>query len=183
MPPIADQQLEERILTTARRLWREHGEKGLTLREVARAAGTTTPTVYKRFRNKDAIQSALAMRFRTELFAELFAASSVEEIPRRFLAFAEANPHEYDLLRLWWSQLFAPGLPRPGKVWLSAQLAARFGRQPEDYGQFVDGLFLLCHGAATLLTLAGDASSHKALREACIGTCDRMIEHIDVFRF
>ena len=28
MPPIPDQQLEERILTAARRLWRERGEKG-----------------------------------------------------------------------------------------------------------------------------------------------------------
>src|SRR5271167_1042908 len=133
MPPIADQHLEERILTAARRLWREHGQTGLTLREVARAAGTTTPTLYKRFRNRDAIRLALALRFRSELFAELFASSCPEETPRRFMAFAEANPHEYDLLRMWWSHLFSPGRARPGRVWMSTQIAARFGGQPEEY--------------------------------------------------
>ena len=182
MAPTPDQQLEERILAAARDLWREHGEKGLTLREVARAAGTTTPTVYKRFRNKEAIESALAMRFRGELLAELFASSCVEEMPRRFLAFAESNPHEYDLLRVWWSQLFAPGRPRPGKVWAAAQLAARFGGRSEDYESAVDALFLLCHGTASLLSVGGDALTHKALHEACIKACQQMIEHIEVFR-
>ncbi len=140
MPPIPDQQLEERILMAARRLWREHGEKGLTLRGVARAAGTTTPTVYKRFRNKDAIQLALAIHVRSELFEEMFKSSRVEEIYRRYLAHAEAHPHEHELLRLSWSQLFSPGRPRLGRVWTLGQMAARFGGQPEDYEQLFDAL-------------------------------------------
>jgi len=182
MPPIPDKQLEERILMVARRLWREQGEKGLTLREVARAAGTTTPTVYKRFRNKEAIRLALASRFRTELFSEVFTSSRVEEIYRRFLDYAEANPHEYELLRLSWPQLAAPGRPRPGHVWVSAQMAARFGGRPEDYCQVVDAVFFLCHGACTLLTVAEDAATHEAIREVCIKICDRLIEHIEIFR-
>ncbi|MGD0413933.1 MAG: helix-turn-helix domain-containing protein [Terriglobales bacterium] len=182
MPPIPDKQLEERILTAARRLWRERGEKGLTLRDVARTAGTTTPTVYKRFRNKEAIQLALASRFRTELFADVFASSRVEEIYRRFLDYAKANPHEYELLRLSWPQLSAPGRPRPGHVWASAQLAARFGGQAEDYGQAVDAVFFLCHGASTLLAVEGEAATHDAIREACVQICDRLIENIEIFR-
>jgi len=182
MPPIPDQQLEERILTAARRLWREHGEKGLTLREVARTAGTTTPTVYKRFRNKEAIQLALASRFRAELFAEVFTSSRVEEIYRHFLDYAEANPHEYELLRLSWPQLAAPGRPRPGHVWASAQMAARFGGRPEDYGQAVDAVFFLCHGACTLLAVDGDAATHEAIRDTCVKICDRLIDHVEIFR-
>ena len=50
MPRTPDQHLQERILKAAERLWRTRGEKGLTLRGVARHAGTTTTTVYKRFR-------------------------------------------------------------------------------------------------------------------------------------
>ena len=181
MPPIPDQQLEERILTAACRLWREHGEKSLTLRAVARAASTTTPTVYKRFRNKEAIRLALALRYRSELFAELFASSRVEEIYRRFLQYAEANRYEYELLRLSWPQLFASG-PRPGRVWALAQLAARFGGQPDDYGPVVDTMFLLCHGASTLLTVEGNAETHDVIREGCILACDRMIKHIELYR-
>jgi len=182
MPPIPDKQLEERILTAARHLWREHGEKGLTLREVARAAGTTTPTVYKRFRNKEAIRRALALRFRAELNAEIFESTCVEEVYRRYLAFAEANLHEYDLLRLSLLELIGPGRPRPGRVWVLAQLAARFGGQPEDYGQILDALFLLCHGTSTMLTTGGDSVTREAIRENCIKICDRLIEHVEVFR-
>ena len=182
MPPIPDKQLEERILTAARRLWREQGEKGLTLREVARAASTTTPTVYKRFRNKEAIQLAVALRLRAELSAEVFASTSLEEVCRRYLAFAEANPQEYKLLRLSWPQFYAPGLPRPGRVWVMAQMAARFGGSPEDYGQIVDALFMLCHGASSLLTVEGDKVAHEVMREACIKTYDRIIEHLAIFR-
>ncbi len=63
MPPKADKQLQERILKAAQRLWKTRGEHGLTLRAVAREAGTTTPTVYKRFRSKQAIQIAIGATF------------------------------------------------------------------------------------------------------------------------
>jgi AcrR family transcriptional regulator len=182
MPPIPDQQLEERILTAARRLWREQGEKGLTLREVARTAGTTTPTVYKRFRNKERIRVALALRFQAELHAELFASSCVEEVYRRHLAYAEAHPHEYELLRLSWPELIGQGSPRPGRVWVLAQLAARFGGRPEDYGQMLDALFMICHGTSTLLIARGDPVAREAIRESCIKICDRLLEHVEIFR-
>jgi len=182
MPPIPDQRLEERILTAASQLWRKYGERGLTLRGVARAAGTTTPTVYKRFRNKEAIRLALAMRFRDDMLAAAFSSVSVDDMPRRYLAHAEANPHEYDLLRLSWPQLFAPGRPRPGRVLALAQMAARYGGAPEDYEQVADALFLLCHGTATMLTIAGDPTAHQAMHEVCIKTCDQLLEHIEIFR-
>jgi AcrR family transcriptional regulator len=182
VPPIPDQQLEERILTAARRLWRDQGEKGLTLREVARAAGTTTPTVYKRFRNKEAIRHALALGVRAEMNVDLFASSCLEDVYRRYVAHAEANPHDYDLLRLEWAELYSPSRPRPGRVWVMAQMAERFGGRPEEYGQFVDALFLICHGACTLLTVEGEKVAHDAIREACIKTCDRMLEHVEIFR-
>ena len=183
MSRIADQKLEERIVTAARRLWRDHGVKGLTLRAVADAAQTTTPTVYKRFRNKEAIRTALAVRLRDEMNAYLFQSSSIEEIYRRYLAFAEANPHYYDLLRITWTELYSPARPRPGRVWATAQLAARFGGRPEDYGETVDTMFLLCHGAASLLINdGGDAAAHDAMRETCIRSCDRIVEHVELFR-
>jgi AcrR family transcriptional regulator len=183
VPRHPDSQLEERILAAAARLWHKQGEKGLTLRSVARAAGTTTPTVYKRFRNKEALRTALGRRLRDEMNAELFAASRLEEVYRRYLAFAEANPHQYDLLRVTWTELYSPARPRPGRIWVMTQMAARFGGQPEDYGQVVDTLFLLCHGASTLLmNSAGDPAARDAMREACIKACDRIIEHIELFR-
>ena len=43
MPRHPDPDLEERILKAAHALWRRGGDKALTMRVVARAAGTNTP--------------------------------------------------------------------------------------------------------------------------------------------
>ncbi|HEX8519930.1 MAG TPA: TetR/AcrR family transcriptional regulator [Pseudonocardia sp.] len=56
-----DSALSERILAAARDLLAEHGYQGLSIDAVARAAGTTRPSVYLRFRNKeDLATSAVA---------------------------------------------------------------------------------------------------------------------------
>jgi AcrR family transcriptional regulator len=182
MPPIPDKHLEERILKTARRLWRTRGESGLTLRAVAREAGTTTPSLYKRFRNKEALQLALAYRLRDELNAELFSSPSIEEVYQRYLRYAEENPHEYELLRMSWGHFFSPGSPRPGRAWLLAQLAARFGGKPENYTRLFDALFLVCHGTATLLTVADDKSVRAAMRENCVKVCDQLLANVAILR-
>jgi AcrR family transcriptional regulator len=53
--------LDERILDAARRLLAERGYQGLSIDAVARAAGTTRPTVYLRFKGKeDLAASAIA---------------------------------------------------------------------------------------------------------------------------
>ncbi len=180
MPPIADKQLEARILKAAQRLWQARGEKGLTLRAVARAAGTTTPTLYRRFRNKEALRLALAYRFREELTAELLSSPAIEQSYRNYLAWVEAHPREYDLLRLYWGHFFST--PRPGRVWMLGQLASRFGGEAEHYAAVYDGLFLLCHGASMLLTAAPDPEVGKATREICIKVCDKLIENATLLR-
>ncbi|MGA2004812.1 MAG: helix-turn-helix domain-containing protein [Terriglobales bacterium] len=180
MPPIADKQLEERILKAAHRLWKMRGEKGLTLRAVAREAGTTTPTLYKRFRNKEVLRLALAYRVRDELTADLLSSPGIEHLHRRYLAYVEAHPREYELLRVSWGHFFSA--PRPVRNWLMAQLAARLGGEPEEYASVYDGIFLLCHGTSTLLTSAPDEGVLAATREACIAVCDKLIENAAMLR-
>ena len=182
MPPISDKHLEERILKAARRLWRTRGEKGLTLRAVAHEAGTTTPTLYKRFRNKQALRLALAYRLREELNAELFSSPSLEQAYRRYLRYAETNQHEYELLRMSWGQLFSPGSPRPGRAWLLTQLAARVGGEPEEYARAFDAFFLLCHGTATLLAVSDDQAMRETIRDNCIEVCDKLMANVAILR-
>jgi len=182
MPPVLDKHLEERILKAARRLWRKRGESGLTLRAVAHEAKTTTPTLYKRFRNKQALRLALAYRFREELNAELFSSKNLEEVHRRYLRYAEENPHEYELLGLSWGQFFSPGSPRPGRAWVLMQLAARFGGKSEQYAAAFDALFLMCHGTATLLTVTGDKAMREEIRENCTSVCDKLLANVAILR-
>ena len=176
MPPHADLQLEERILKAAQKLWRMRGERGLTLRAVAREAGSTTPTVYKRFRNKQAILNTMALRIRAQLNEYLFAAASIEEVCQHYLKFAEEHPHEYQLLLHSWGDIFHPGQPRPGRAWLMTEFAKRFGGNPEDYALPVYALFLLSHGAATLLSIPADELSRAELRSSFLAASETIIK-------
>lgn len=182
MPPTRDQRLEERILKAAQRLWRTRGEKGLTLRAVAHAAATTPPTVYNRFRNKAALRLALTQRLQAQLQAECLAASSLEDVCRRYLGFAEKHPHEYRLLWADWGRIFGPHRPRPIRAWLLSQLANRFGGKPEDYEHLFYALWLLSHGAASLTTLGADAAASAEVRENYFTICDTLLQRADILR-
>jgi AcrR family transcriptional regulator len=182
MPPHADQLLEERILKAAQRLWRTRGEHGLTLRAVAREAGTTTPTVYKRFRNKQALLNTLTERFKAQLNEHLFASRSLEEVCSRYLAFAEEHRHEYQLLWHSWTDVFHPDQPRPGRAWVLTQFANRFGGNPEDYARAFYAIFLFGHGAASLLSVPGDEVARDEVRRNFLAISKILVQQTSVFR-
>ena len=183
MPRTADQGLEKRILMAAQRLWHARGDKGLTLRAVARAAGTTTTTVYKRFRNKDALRAAMARDVDRQIGKAIRSATTVEEVYRRYLEFARQHPREYKIISgPVWTELMGPHRPRPIKDWLESRLAERFGGQPQDYGAVFHAIFLLSHGAASLLTVSKHGGANKEIEEGCIAICDLLLKNIDIFR-
>src|SRR5262244_469924 len=183
MPRTADQHLQERILQSAQRLWRTKGEKGLTLRAVARQAGTTTTTVYKRFRNKEALRYALAERVYRQLAAEITSVSNLKDIYRRHLHFAESHPREYQLLfGPVWTEIFAPGRPQYITDWLVSRLAAKFGGKPRDYMRLHYALFLVVHGAATLLAASPRNPANLEVHRTCLAVCDAMVENVQLFR-
>jgi AcrR family transcriptional regulator len=183
MPRLADEHLEARIVKAAHRLWRTHGAKNLTLRSVARAAGTTTTTVYKRFRNKEALLLALAEMVQARITARTTSAATIEDCYRRFLQFADDHPHEYQLL--WgpaWAELLGPERPRPIKDWLLEQFAARFGGKPKDYVLNYYALFLLVHGTANLLIVTRDRRMKAEMVNSCLAICDALVANIGVLK-
>ena len=183
MPRTADQSLEAKILKAAHRLWRLHGSKSLTLRAVAVAAGTTTTTVYKRFRNKEALLLALAELVQLRITEKTTSAPTIEESCRRFLKFADQHPHEYRLL--WgpaWSELLGPGRPRPIKEWLLEKFAERFGGKPKDYALSYYALFLLVHGTASLLIVTRDRRTKTEMVDSCLAVCNALVANTEVLR-
>jgi AcrR family transcriptional regulator len=183
MPRLADEHLEARIVQAARKLWQTHGAKSLTLRSVARAAGTTTTTVYKRFRNKEAILLALAELVHARITARTISAATIEDSYRRFLKFADQHPHEYRLL--WgpaWAELLGPERPRPIKEWLLNKFAARFGGKPKDYVLSYYALFLLVHGTASLLIVTRDRRTKAEMVDSCLAVCDALVANTEVLK-
>jgi AcrR family transcriptional regulator len=160
VPRQPDPELEGKILDAAQKLWKKGGAKGLTMRAVARAAGTNTPSVYRRFRHRDDILRALLQRIRLELAAALEAGSSPEESCERYLDFALRHPHEYELFYLHEYELFHSArssragirlASRPGKNAMKQKLVEKFGRAPDDHEGLVTALWMMTHGAAMLL--------------------------------
>lgn len=98
MPRPSDPETEGRILAAARKLWRQGGEKALSMRAVARMARTNTPAVYRRFRHREDILRALVQSFQAELLKEIESCNSLAEAVQCYLKFALSRPREYQLM-------------------------------------------------------------------------------------
>src|SRR5882762_10872588 len=106
MPRKTDARLEGRIRDPAYRIWSKRGEPALTMRAVARASGTTTPTLYERFSNKDDLLSLLRRRARLNLFAVIKSSRTPAQVCRRVLDFLAAHPNDFRLISEDWAIAF-----------------------------------------------------------------------------
>ncbi|HZS71016.1 MAG TPA: helix-turn-helix domain-containing protein [Candidatus Acidoferrum sp.] len=176
MPRKADAGLEGRIMDAAYRLWSKKGEQGLTMRAVARAAKTTTTSMYERFADKGKLLNGMRERARRELFEALRPSQSIEEACRRAFDFISEHGAQYRLLTTDWGVRLAKDGPTPSYDLLKALLAKRLGGEPEDHKQLALGLVALVHGTALLRPPASD---HEKLagdfRDACLNACDALV--------
>jgi len=160
MPRRADPDLEGKILDAAQKLWKKGGEKALTMRTVARAAGTNTPSVYRRFRDRDDILRGLLQRIRWEIAAQMEGISSPEEGCERYLDYALRHPREYELFFQKQYELFysarsqrAGFKPKvlPVRDAMRQKVAEKLGGASGDHERLVMALRMAVHGAAMLL--------------------------------
>jgi AcrR family transcriptional regulator len=176
MPRKADARLEGRILEAAYRLWSKRGEDGLTMRAVARASGTTTPTLYERFSNKEDLLSLLRRRARLNLFSAIKPSRTPAQACRRVLDFFVAHPNDYRLITEDWALAFARKEDMPSFEFLKRSLALQLGGEPDAHTPVALALVALLHGTATLLH---SANSHQKIsrdfRGACVSACESLI--------
>lgn len=155
MPRKADPELEQRILEAASRLRARGGEKALTMRAVAKAAGTTTPTVYERYRDRDDILRALRIQTRVELFATLHRSRSLAEACHFYLEFALEHRHAYEVLYDKFAEPPSLHEPWPSFNLLRERLTKRLGGAPRQHTRLMLSLWSLMHGTAMLLIRGG----------------------------
>jgi AcrR family transcriptional regulator len=186
MPRKPDPNLEARILKAAHMLWKRGGEEQLTLRAVARAAGTNTPAVYRRFKDRKDIVLALLRDFQSDL-AELFGATeSVEDTAEAYIEYLLRRPHVYELISTHLHELSPRGKSgrrqpiresRPNFGLLEQRLAKRLGGSPEDHTQLALALWAIAHGTAAILLSRTIPDGHEEkLRSACRTAVKALIE-------
>ncbi len=160
MPRPADPDLERRILDAVQKLWKKGGDKALTMRAVARAAGTSTPTLYQRFASREHLLLGLLRRIQQDFAGMIESCHSPEELCECYLDFARDHPfefelffaHQKDLPRVASSRGSRSGpLIRPGVEAGKRKLAEWLGGAPDDYTQLHLALWALTHGTAMLL--------------------------------
>ncbi len=177
MPRQADPQLEQRILDAACRLWSRGGEKALTMRGVAKAASTTTPTLYERYNDRDDILRAVRMRTRSELFAALSRTRSLTQACQRYLEFALEHRHAYEVLFDGFAQPPSLHEPWPSFNLMRLRLAERLGGDPRKHTRLMLSVWSLMHGTAMHLIRGGVAGP---LRAQMVHSCLDAVEAIVV---
>ena len=175
MPRQADPQLEQRILDAACRLWSRGGEKALTMRAVAKVAGTTTPTLYERYRDRDDILRALRIQTRVELFSALTRTRSLTRACQRYLEYALEHPHAYEVLFDSFAELPSLHEPWPSFNLMRLRLAQRLGGGPRKHTRLMLALWSLMHGTAMLMIRGGVSGT---LRTQMILACLDALEAI-----
>jgi AcrR family transcriptional regulator len=177
MPRKADTQLEDRILNTAYSLWANGGEHAVTMRAVAKAARTTTPTLYERFKDKNDLLSFLRHRAQQKLLSAIEPARTIGEACRLALEFTLAHGHEYELVASDWAARLARKEPTPAFDLISSRLAQQLGGTAEGHRVLALAVTALYHGAAMLLLTEGiDETLASNLMEACVAAADALVK-------
>jgi AcrR family transcriptional regulator len=191
MPRQPDPDLEERILNAAQTLWRRGGEKALTMRAVSRAAGTNTPAVYRRFKDREDLIRGLLRRTATRLRQDFEAQQTIEEMAEAYVDAALRLPHEYELFYTHARALNAPRgkgrlkpirESRPNFALVEHRLADRLGGAPDDHTQLALAMWSMLHGVCMLLLCQAIPAGHEEeLRSACRSAVKALLDEAAKF--
>jgi AcrR family transcriptional regulator len=174
MPRHVDPQLEGKVLDAARKLWHKGGEKALSMRAVAKMAGTNTPALYRRFRNREDILKALVRAYQQELAEIIKDCDSLQEVAHCYLDFALRHPREYQLIM---SGLLARmSKSRPNIQFLTERSSDWLGGRLGEHRALVLALAALAHGTAMLkITDIVLEEDYATLRKAYASAVDVLV--------
>jgi len=145
------------------------------MRGVAKTAGTTTPTVYERYRDRDDILRAVRIQTRIELFAALSRTRSLTQACERYLEFTLEHRHAYEVLFDGFAQPPSLHEPWPSFNLMRLRLTQRLGGNPRKHTRLMLSLWSLMHGTAMLLIRGGVSGP---LRTQMIHSCLDGVEAI-----
>lgn len=161
MPKRPDPQLEARVVAAAMRLLDRDGEEGITMRSVAAEAGTTTPTIYERFRDRDALLQRVLEEATVELLAVLEPEHSIEGIFEAYLQFNAARPMRFNLTVQTFGRRLTMGEKMPVFDLVRSRIRQQLGsstREAEDVSLAIASLLLGTVGGM----IAAGVDSHHA---------------------
>jgi AcrR family transcriptional regulator len=186
MPRHPDPDLEDRVLRAADALWKRGGTKALTMRAVARAAGTNTPAVYRRFKDRDDLVRGILLRVAGRLRKHFEQGETLQGMGEAYLDYALKNPNDY---RLFFEEARllnvakGRGGPRPIREsrpnfdFAEKMAAKELGGVPEDHTTLALEMWALLHGTAMMIIAKAIPEGHEEeLKAACRAAVKVLIE-------
>jgi len=176
MPKKPDPELEARIVTAALRLLDRGGEPAMTMRSVAVEAGTTTPTIYERFRDRDALMRGVVQEATTELLAVLEPQNSVEGLFEAYLRFNAARPMRFNLTVETFGTRLVAGDKMPVFDLVKSRIREQLGssaRESEDASLAIASLLF---GTVRGMIAAGPDTHHaRELKRASLSALRKLL--------
>lgn len=162
MPRKPDPVLEQKIAAAALRLLDRGGEAALTMRSLAREAGTTTPTIYERFRDRDELMRRLVNLATDEVVAILEPKASIEDIFQAYLRHSRAHPMRLNLMVETFGKRYVAGEPMPALDLLRSRISAQIGIDGRECEDLALAIASLAFGTAQGVIAAGRRTRHAA---------------------
>jgi len=162
MPRLPDAELEERIVAAAMRLLDRGGEPSITLRSVAKEAGTTTPTIYQRFRNREELMKGVIRRATQEVMDILEPTVSIEGLFRAYLLHARTHPTRVGLMVETFGARYVARERMPAFELLQSRIVEEIGIKGRGCEDLALAIASLGFGTAQGMIAAGNDSRHAA---------------------
>jgi AcrR family transcriptional regulator len=147
------------------------------MRAVAKAAGTTTPTVYERYRDREDILKALRLKTRRDLFAALTRTRTLRDAVQRQLEFALENRHAYEVLFDGVGRPPSLHEPWPSFNLMRERVTQEIGGMPREHNRLILAIWSLMHGTAMLIIRGGfEGALRTQALHACVDTVDSIVK-------
>ncbi len=177
MPRSADPELPHRILKAADALWQSGGEEAVTIRGVATEAGTTTPTVYSYYADREALLTALRALAFQRFSAYLAKARDFQDTCARHLEFGTRHPRDYELLygRGWMERVTTDA--QGNEIDRYTAHIVRAGVDESRATQIAYPVMMMLHGVVMHRLLNKKPNPlGRAIAAACLDACMTLVE-------
>jgi len=169
MPRAPDAHLEERLVTAALCLLDEQGLEAVTMRAVAAAAGTSTPTLYERFADRDALLKGLVLRVQQAMISAVQSARNAEGFVKAYIRFSCRYRHRFELGIRTFGLRLASGEPMPVFNILRQILARETAASGRAFENLALAVAALIFGTVEGMIAAGlDHRRAMDLQRACL---------------
>ncbi|WP_315836084.1 helix-turn-helix domain-containing protein [Bradyrhizobium prioriisuperbiae] len=177
MPRTADPELPHRILKAADALWQSGGEDAVTIRGVAAEAGTTTPTVYSYYADREALLAALRTLAFQRFSGYLAKSRDFQDACVRHLEFGTSHPRDYELLygRGWMERVSADA--QGAEIERYTAHLVRAGVEQSRATHIAYPIMMMLHGVIMHRLLNKKPSAlGRTIAAACLEACKTLLE-------